>query len=182
LAQAGHRGSEDHDPQHWPEDVGRWRWCWPSAPVPGGLRITDDDLIGDCSKHSFELGEQARAMDLQINHRINADVPMTVNGDRGRLRQILLNLLSNAVKFTASGEVTVRVLREGGGSVFWFTAKLTAKRIAEQQTCPSRPRPRLACECFRERASVFGHQIWGMFGRASVQEAQSVYSMGAVSA
>ena len=40
---------------------------------------------------------------------IDDAVPAMVNGDRGRVRQVLTNLLSNAVKFTESGEVTVRV-------------------------------------------------------------------------
>ena len=37
--------------------------CWPSAPAPGGLRLTDDDPIGDCSQHSFELGDR---QELQV--------------------------------------------------------------------------------------------------------------------
>jgi two-component system sensor histidine kinase/response regulator len=78
------------------------------------LDPTDFELRSAVDEACSMLAQQARAKGLQISHRINADVPMTVNGDRGRLRQILLNLLSNAVKFTASGEVAVRVLREGG--------------------------------------------------------------------
>ncbi|MDM8527564.1 response regulator [Anaerolineales bacterium HSG24] len=38
------------------------------------------------------------------------DLPMIVEADEKRLRQILLNLLSNAIKFTKEGKVTLRVV------------------------------------------------------------------------
>ncbi len=50
----------------------------------------------------------ARRKSIPIMHEIAPDVPVLVNGDALRLRQILTNLMDNAVKFTAEGEITIR--------------------------------------------------------------------------
>jgi PAS domain S-box-containing protein len=76
--------------------------------------------------HEFDLREaiedacdmmspQAHGKGLELLAWIDNDVPGSVCGDRGRLRQVLTNLLSNAVKFTSQGEVSVRVRAEPRG-------------------------------------------------------------------
>ncbi len=50
---------------------------------------------------------QARAAALKLDLRIDPAVPVIVNGDQNRLRQILTNLVDNALKFTESGGITV---------------------------------------------------------------------------
>ncbi len=51
-----------------------------------------------------------KGIDLSLD--VADQVPLSVFGDPGRLRQILLNLLSNGVKFTEWGSVSVAVSRE----------------------------------------------------------------------
>lgn len=46
---------------------------------------------------------------LELTIVIDKDVPLDLEGDAGKLRQVLLNLISNAVKFTIHGEIVVRV-------------------------------------------------------------------------
>jgi signal transduction histidine kinase/ligand-binding sensor domain-containing protein/CheY-like chemotaxis protein len=45
-------------------------------------------------------------------------LPEWVQGDEGKLRQVLINLLANAVKFTAHGRVTLRAAWLAGQAVF----------------------------------------------------------------
>ncbi|MBT2530917.1 response regulator [Arthrobacter sp. ISL-48] len=55
------------------------------------------------------LAEAAQAKQLELIAYCDPAVPALLQGDAGRIRQIVLNLASNAVKFTASGEVSIRV-------------------------------------------------------------------------
>ena len=55
------------------------------------------------------LAPAAAKKGLELVYAIDDELPMTLIGDQGRLRQMILNLLSNAVKFTETGEVVVTV-------------------------------------------------------------------------
>ncbi len=81
------------------------------------LDPTDFGLHAAVDEACQMLAEQAHAKGLELSDIIDPDVPTTVHGDRGRLRQILLNLISNAIKFTPSGEIIVRVSDAGAPTV-----------------------------------------------------------------
>jgi PAS domain S-box-containing protein len=55
---------------------------------------------------------RAHEKSLELNYQVRPEVPETLVGDPGVLRQIIVNLVGNAIKFTEHGEVNVRVERE----------------------------------------------------------------------
>jgi two-component system sensor histidine kinase/response regulator len=69
-------------------------------PIPFPLRATLEDACRT-------LALRAHAKGLELACRIAPDVPDTLLGDPGRLRQIVVNLVGNAIKFTDQGEVVV---------------------------------------------------------------------------
>jgi signal transduction histidine kinase/DNA-binding response OmpR family regulator len=55
----------------------------------------------------FAVAAHRRGLELVL--RIAPEVPHWVEGDSGRLRQVLVNLIGNAVKFTEQGEIVLAV-------------------------------------------------------------------------
>ena len=73
------------------------------------LDAADFNLREMLGKAMRVLAFRAQEKGLELICEIPPEVPNTVVGDAGRLRQILVNLVGNAIKFTQRGEVTVHV-------------------------------------------------------------------------
>jgi len=81
------------------------------------LEILDFDLPATVEDAIELLTPRAHEKGIELVCFVDGDVPSSLKGDPGRLRQILLNLVGNAVKFTEEGEVAVFVslVRAGEG-------------------------------------------------------------------
>jgi PAS domain S-box-containing protein len=73
------------------------------------LEEIDFDLRTTVEGVAHSLAQRAETKNLEMACMINHDVPLRLNGDPGRLRQILVNLVGNGIKFTNQGEVVIRV-------------------------------------------------------------------------
>ncbi len=72
--------------------------------------VRTDFSVRDCVGNTLStLALQAHGKGLELTYRIPVEVPDTIVGDPGRLRQVLVNLVGNAIKFTSKGEVVVHV-------------------------------------------------------------------------
>lgn len=85
------------------------------TPLNGIIGMTNIVLESELSRehrdHLSLVKESSKAKEKEVAliHAISNEVPGTLTGDPGRLRQILFNLVENAVKFTQAGQITVSV-------------------------------------------------------------------------
>jgi signal transduction histidine kinase/HPt (histidine-containing phosphotransfer) domain-containing protein len=69
---------------------------------PFNLRAAVEDSLDLQAARAFDRG-------LDLASQMDDSIPMTIEGDSLRLRQVLANLLSNAIKFTEKGDILVQV-------------------------------------------------------------------------
>ncbi len=78
------------------------------------LENVDFNLHRLIREFAAPLKIQAQQKGLDFSCDIDADVPLHVSGDPGRLRQVLANFAGNAVKFTSNGKVTIHTSLQSG--------------------------------------------------------------------
>ncbi len=68
------------------------------------------EVVGDATR---VLALRASQKGLELIFHVAPQVPKTLIGDPGRVRQIIVNLLGNAIKFTERGEVFIDLWLDG---------------------------------------------------------------------
>jgi signal transduction histidine kinase/CheY-like chemotaxis protein/HPt (histidine-containing phosphotransfer) domain-containing protein len=100
---------------------------------------TEFDLRHTVEEVGVLWASRATAKDIELVISIAPDVPTTVCGDPGRLRQVLMNLVGNAIKFTDEGEVSIRLtLEEAGEEGAWLRFSVADTGIGVPRSSISR--------------------------------------------
>ncbi len=82
------------------------------------------------------LSHRAEEKGIQLRWMLAPDLPIYLQGDPGRIRQILLNLIGNAIKFTEVGEVQLSIEcldKNDDGVVLKFSVTDTGIGIPEDK-------------------------------------------------
>ena len=83
------------------------------------LNVSDFDIASLVRGLTATFQPLCAAKRVAFRVGLDAQGPLRVRGDEGKLRQVLINLLGNAVKFTNQGEVCLRSRKaDGDGRIF----------------------------------------------------------------
>jgi len=94
------------------------------------IEIMCEEICGLMAMKASEKG-------LELLYRFQPDAPRHVEGDPGRIRQVLANLINNAIKFTESGHVFVDITAtkvNEGQITYCFAVQDTGIGIPEEKT------------------------------------------------
>jgi signal transduction histidine kinase/CheY-like chemotaxis protein len=128
------------------------------------------DLRESLSAALAMLGARAHDKGLELLCRIDPHLPVRVQGDAGRVRQVLVNLIGNALKFTDAGPITVNIEP---------TSDLTHIRFSVTDTGPGIPtaEQKRIFEAF-EQIDTSSTRDYGGTGLGLTISAQLVHMMG----
>ncbi len=76
------------------------------------IEVIDFDLRSTLEEMNDSLAFRAYEKGLEYHCLIDPGTPTHLQGDPGRIRQVLTNLIGNAVKFTSEGEINLNVSLE----------------------------------------------------------------------
>ncbi|GLR63196.1 response regulator [Marinospirillum insulare] len=102
--------------------------------IEAGMMVLDEaplnlrQHLDDCLSM---FAPMAHRQNINLLGMVYDDVPLRVNTDPLRLRQLISNLLSNALKFTSEGEVVLRVMLDDNDSLI-ESEKLAVPEVGKQ--------------------------------------------------
>ena len=91
------------------------------------LTVFDLSALSDEMRSVFSV--QCNRKQITFNSSQHPEGKTIVNGDAGKLRQVLINLIGNAVKFTDSGSVEFRFQKQELDNLYLFEVMDTGKGI-----------------------------------------------------
>ncbi len=95
-------------------------------PAPFDLRMMVDDMLQMTKAISGDKN-------LTISSVVSPHAPTMLEGDSGRIRQVLLNLLANAVKYTDAGAVRLLVSYRPETAILSFAVEDTGRGISSEE-------------------------------------------------
>ncbi len=77
----------------------------------GKIELVIDSYYTDALMTDIALiiTPQAQKKNLQFNMKVDENLPIALNGDKTRIRSVIINILNNAVKYTQQGSISLEI-------------------------------------------------------------------------